>query len=79
MNKQQQASPLAIVIAIVVLLVLLFVIYKLTVGKGSKPGGAGGQGMPTNMGPGGNMPGMPGTGAGAGMPGGAGGGGGGGG
>lgn len=33
MDHSQQASPLAIVIAIIVLLVVLFAIYQLTLGK----------------------------------------------
>ena len=36
---KQQASPLAIVIAIVVLLVVLFAIFKLTVGRGAPQAG----------------------------------------
>ena len=76
MNKQQ-ASPLAIVVAIVVLLVLLFVIFKLTLGKADKPGTAvaPGNGMPMGGGNMAGMPGMPGSSA---TPAGGGGGGGGG-
>ncbi len=40
--SKQQASPLAIVIAIVVLLLVLFVIYKLTFGTAAPQPSAGG-------------------------------------